>query len=313
MVKVFVKQLAVSVVLMVLVSFFVFILIDVAPGDAAEQLAGETATPERIEEVREELGLNDPLPVRYARWVGDAVTGDLGESLTTGESVRKAIVRALPPTISLMVVTFAMSLTGALILGTLAALRPGSRLDRTTSVIAALGVAVPGFWIAMVLASEFAVKRSWFPAIGYSSPGDGLWEWLKHLVIPAIALSTLIGAELMRQLRGSLQDALRTDYVLAARAKGIRANKLVFKHAMKNAAVPVITVAGVRFAQLLGGTVILEQIFNLQGLGQATIRAVLARDIPMVLGVTVFSTLVVVVTNLVIEMIHPYFNPKVRS
>jgi peptide/nickel transport system permease protein len=313
MIKTFVERLGLSVVLLLVVSALVFVLIDLAPGDAAVTLAGENATQERIEEVRGELGLDAPLPVRYAEWVGHAITGDLGKSLSTGESVTSIVIRALPPTLSLVILTMVISIVVAVLGGTLAALKPRSIYDRGTTVIAALGVAVPGFWLALVLASEFAVQRPWLPAIGYTPFGDDPLQWTRHLILPALALATVVAAELMRQLRGTLQDALRTDYVMAARAKGVRTGKLVFKHAMKNAAVPVITVLGVRFATLLGGTVILESIFNLQGLGQATLRAVLARDIPVVLGVTVFVTLVVLVTNIAIEMLHPYFNPKVKT
>ncbi|HVW42001.1 MAG TPA: ABC transporter permease [Amycolatopsis sp.] len=313
MLKTLATRIGLSAVLLVLVSFLVFLLIDLAPGDAAVSLAGDNASPERIQEVREQLGLDRALPVRYVDWLAGAVHGNLGTSLSTGEPVSSVLLRTIPPTLSVVVVAVVIAVVVAMAGGTLAALKPGSLFDRLMTILASLGVAVPGFWIALVLASEFAVQRHWLPAIGYTPLADGFGPWLQHVILPSLALAALVAAELMRQLRGTLQDALRSDYVLTARAKGLRANKLVFKHALKNAAVPVITVLGVRFATVLGGTVILEAIFNLQGIGQAMLQAVLARDIPTVLGVTVFVTVVVLLTNIAIEVLHPYFNPKVRK
>jgi peptide/nickel transport system permease protein len=306
------RRLAWAVPTLVLVTFGVFALIDVAPGDAAQSLAGENASVEEIAEVRERLGLDEPLVVRYVDWLGDAVRGDLDRSLFSDEPVQDMILRALPNTISLAVVALALSTLIATVAGTWAAVRPGGIVDRLVSVGASVGIAVPTFLLGVVLVSQLAVRRSVFPALGYVGLTEDPWQWLVHLILPAIALCGVTTGELARQLRGALRDVLEQDYVLAAHAKGLPMLYVLRHHAMRNAAIPVVTVLGLRCSQLLGGTVIVEQIFLLRGIGSTLVTAVLNRDIPVVVGVAVVTTVIVTVINLLVDVSYTYLNPKLR-
>lgn len=312
MLKRIATRLAWAVPTLLVVTFGVFALIDLAPGDAAQSLAGDNATAEQIVEVRERLGLDDPLPVRYAHWLGDAVRGDLGNSLFSDEPVTDMIARALPNTLSLAVVALTISTLVAVVAGSLAAVRPGGIVDRLVSVAASVGIAVPTFLLGVVLVSQLAVKRDIFPAVGYVGLTENPWQWLVHLVLPAIALCGVTTGELARQLRGALRDVLGQDYVLAAHAKGMSPMYVLRHHALRNAAIPVVTVLGLRCSQLLGGTVIVEQIFLLRGIGSTLVTAVLNRDIPVVVGVAVVTTLIVTIINLAVDVSYTFLNPKLR-
>jgi peptide/nickel transport system permease protein len=195
----------------------------------------------------------------------------------------------------------------------LAALRPGGIVDRLIVAGTSVAVAIPGFFLGLVLVSWFAVGLGWFPAVGYVPITESPAEWLHHIILPAVALSTVSVAEVTRQLRGSLTDVLQSEYIIAARARGVRTRKLVLKHALKNAALPVITILGVRVSQLIGGTVVIETVFNIQGLGRTLVNAALGADIDVVLGVTVVAALVVLVTNLIIDLVQPLLNPRLRT
>lgn len=294
------------------VSFAVFAFIDLAPGDAARSLAGQDASEEQVAAVRQRLGLDEPLLVRYGEWASGAVTGDLSESLLTSRPVTDMLWEALPRTISLTFVALVFSTVVGFTLGAVAALRPGGAFDRLVSVIAALGIAVPGFFLALILVSELAIKRSTFPALGYVPFTESPWEWLRHLILPAVALSTVAVGEFARHVRTALRGVLTQDYILVAHAKGSSRAQILFKHALRNAAIPLMTLLGVRFAQLLGGAVIIEQIFLLRGMGSVLITAVQARDIPVVLGVVAITTLLVVAVNLLVDLSYGYLNPKLR-
>ena len=251
--------------------------------------------------------------VQFYDWFQDAVRGDLGESLVSGEPVTDILKRTVPPTLSMIVVAMFIAIGIALVFGSAAALRPQGVFDRSVTVLASLGVAIPGFFVALILVMWFAVERPWFPAVGYVPLLEDPLEWLHHIILPAIALATVSIAEITRQLRGSLVDVLDTDYVLAARGRGIPTKTLVYRHSLKNAAVPVMTVLGVRLSQMIAGTVIIETVFNISGIGSTVVRAAINGDIPVVLGVTMLTTIFVIVTNLAIDLIHPLLNPKVRT
>ena len=289
-----------------------FVLIDLAPGDAAVTLAGDNPTPERLAEIREELNLDDPLVVRYGRWLGDAVTGDLGTSLQTREPVLERIVDTAGVTLSLVLVAVVLSTIVAVVLGVIAAVRDGGIVDRAITGLAAIAIAAPPFWIGMLLILWFAINRTWLPALGYESFREGWWEWLKHLLLPAIALGALPGAELAMQLKASLTEELGRDYVLTARARGITGRAVVLKHGMKNALIPVVTVYGFRLAQLIGGTVTIEALFFFDGIGTLALRSTLQRDLPILLGLVVVLTIVVILLNLVVDASYSYFNPRTR-
>lgn len=302
-----------AVVVVVGTSLAVFALISFAPGDAAASLAGEMATTDQIERIRRELGLDDPLPAQFGRWAGDAIRGDLGSSLATGESVGKMLTRSVPVTLSIVLLALLTALAVGTLLAVVSALRPRGIVDRMVTVGTTLAVAVPSFWLGLLLVSVFAVRTRWLPATGYSPLADGFAAWLEHVILPAAALSTVLTAEIARQLRTSLQEALNSPYVLAARAQGAGTVEVVIRECLRNSMSPVVAVLGVRLSQLIAGTVVIEQVFNLQGLGSMTVRAVLGRDIPVVLGMTVFTAIVVLVLNVVVEILHPILNPRLRT
>jgi peptide/nickel transport system permease protein len=307
------RRLLSAIPILLIVSFLVFVLVDLAPGDPAVTLAGEFPTPDRIAAIRRDLHLNDPLLVRYGRWLGGAVHGDLGTSLQTGKPVTSMIAPRFTVTLSLVAVALAFSIVVALVLGIVASLRPGHLLDRAITVLSSLGLATPPFWIGIVLVVAFAVNRSWLPAIGYKPLSAGPWQWFEHLILPGIALSLFLASELTLQLRNSLTEVLHRDFILAGEARGLSRSSIVLKHGMKNAGAAVVTVLGFRLAALLAGTVTIETVFVLPGLGVLAVNSVLGRDVPVLLGLVVLSAALVIVINLLVDISYGYFNPKVRA
>jgi len=308
-----VKRLLALIPLLLVVSFMVFSLLLLTPGDPAVTLAGDNPTPEQIAEIRNQLGLDDPLVVQYGRWVSDAARGDLGTSLYSSVSVTDAITSRLPVTLSITAAAILFSILIAVPLGLLAARRPGGLVDRLSTGVATVGIALPSFWVGMVLIIVFALRFGWFPPVGYVHFGDDPVGWAHHIVLPAIALGAAGAAETTRQLRGAMLDVLDSDYVRTARSKGMRARTVLYKHALKNAGSPVLTVLGLQVTFLLGGSVIIEQMFAIPGLGSLAITAVLARDIPMIQGIVLVAVVVSVGVNLLVDLAYAWLNPKVRA
>ncbi|MCC5576344.1 ABC transporter permease [Microtetraspora sp. AC03309] len=307
------KRLLAAIPLLLVVPLLVFLLIDLAPGDPAVVLAGEDPTPDRIAAIRGELGLSDPVVERYLRWVGAVLHGDLGQSLMSDQSVMDMIVRRMGTTMSLVLFAMVMAVVLGTLMAILASLRPGGVVDRLVNWLASIAIAIPAFWFGLVLASLFAVTFQVFPAFGFVPLSEGLWPWMSHLVLPGIALGLLPAAEVTLQLRSALGQELKSDYILNAQAKGLSRSAVLFKHALKNACVPVVTVLGFRVAEVLAGSVTIEIIYNMPGLGSLAVDSVLSRDIPVLLGFVLFSTSVVVVVNLLVDISYGYFNPKVRA
>lgn len=308
-----VRRLLALIPLLLVVSFMVYLLLLLTPGDPAITLAGDNPTPEQIAEVRSQLGLDDPLIVQYGRWAADALRGDLGTSLYSSASVTDAILSRLPVTLSMTGAAVLFSLIVAVPMGLLAARRPGGVIDRLSTGVATVGIALPSFWVGMVLIILFALRLGWFPPVGYVNFGDDPLGWARHMVLPAIALGTAAAAETTRQLRGAMLDVLDSDYVRTARSKGMRGRTVLYKHALKNAGSPVLTVIGLQVTFLLGGSVIIEQMFAIPGLGSLAVTAVLARDIPMIQGVVLVAVVVSVGVNLLVDLAYAWLNPKVRA
>ena len=307
------RRLLGAVPLLLVVSFVVFLLVGLAPGDPAARIAGDNSTPERIEEIRRALNLNAPLLERYAYWLGDAARGDLGRSLATSEPVIDVMARRVPVTLSLTLVALAMSIVLGMLGGIAAAVWRNGPADRIVTVLASLGLALPSFWVALILVVPLAIDRNWFPALGYQPLSAGVWQWLRSLTLPAVTLALLPSAEMALQVRAALIETLEKDYIVAARARGLSAASITLKHALKNAAIPVVTVLGFRIAQLLGGSVIIESVFALNGLGTLAITAALASDMPVLLGLTMVTTLAVVLVNFLVDASYLYFNPRGRQ
>jgi peptide/nickel transport system permease protein len=289
------------------------LLLELMPGDPAEIMAGDNATPEAIEVIRQDLRLDDPLWERFSRYVGGVVTGDLGRSPGSDIPVWDRISEALPVTLSLGGVALVLAVVVAIPAGTWAALRRGRLADRGVAAAAAVMQAVPPFVIGLGLVIVLAVERAWFPANGFVPLGEDPWEWFRHLILPATALALSAAAELARQTRGAVVDILEQDYVRAVRAKGMRERWVIGKHVAKNAATPVVTVLGLQVGRILGGAVVVELIFGMHGFGALALNAVVTRDVVLIQGVVLVSAVAVLLANLAVDVAYAYLNPKARA
>lgn len=307
------RRLAVTIPLMFVVSFLIYSLIVLVPGDPAVALAGQNPTAEQIAAVRAELGLDDPFLVQYGRWLTDAFQGDLGVSLFSSEPVISAILARLPATLSLAFLSLSLAAVLGVATGAVAGLRPGTWIDKVATVTASVGVAVPYFWVGMILVLVLAIDNPLLPAVGYAPMTSGFWPWLSHMMIPATALSIAPAAVIARQTRASVATVMTEDYVRTADAKGLPRHVVVGKHALKNASVPVVTVFGIEANRLIGGTVVIEQLFAIPGVGQLAYQAVFARDFPLVQGVLLTTAAMVLLVNLFVDVSYGYFNPRIRQ
>ena len=298
------------------------------PAKAAQTRAGgiNASSVEVIERVQEELGLNDPILVRYGRWLGDAARLDLGESLvrtesvqldsgetvTRGRSVKHEIAVALPRTVSIALVGLVFGLAVGASVGLIGGLRPGSIWDRLSVMFATMGIAMPSYWLIMLLIIYFSINQGWLPATGYVPRSEGWWMWLSHVLLPGIAVGTGVAAITARQLRASLMDVMGSAYIRTAWAKGSSRRKVVTGHALKNAISAPLTTFGTMFAHMLGGTVVIESLIGIQGIGLLTVNAVRANDIIMLQGIVLFFVVVTVAVNLVVDLVYLYANPRIR-
>ena len=303
------RRLLTLPLLLVGISLVSFMLLNFAPGDAAEitllrQNGGISPSAQDVVSMRQELGLDAPLPVRYVRWVADALRGDLGESYRSGSSIAGEIARRLPATLLLASVSMAMAVAVGLPLGVLAALKPGSWLDTASRLLALVGAAVPSYVMALLLMLLFAVELGWLPAIGYGSP--------KNLILPAVALSFGVMAQLMRLTRATMLEALNQDYIRTARAKGLAERVVTWRHALRNALLPLITVMGTSVGHLLGGAVIVEIIFGWPGIGQFVIVGISQRDYPVVQGFVLYLAVIFLLVNLAIDVLYRWLDPRLN-
>jgi peptide/nickel transport system permease protein len=290
-----------------------FLLVYLTPGDPAIALAGEFATPERIAQIRERLGLNDPFIVQFWSWASGVLTGDLGTSLFNTTPVWELVVNRMPVTLSLTLLAVLLSVVIGVPLGLIAGMRKNSLADRVLTILASLGIATPHFWIGTMLVLFLALQLRLLPATGYVPFTQDPWQWFLHMLLPAVALGAGTVAEIARQTRSGTIQVLERDHIRTARAVGLRTRAIVGKHVIKNAAIPVVTVLGVQVAHLLGGAVVVEQVFALPGLGQLLITSVLQRDIPVIQGVVLMTAVIVVLVSLLVDLSYSYLNPKVRQ
>lgn len=302
-----------TVGVLLLVTVCVFGLTALLPGDPAVALAGDDASPELVESIRTELGLDKPLYAQYISWLAGLVQGDLGTSLYSSEAVTQAILNRLPVTLSLTAVAIVIAVVIGVSGGILAARRPGGLIDRGTTVFATLGITVPNFWLAMMFVILFSLILGWLPAVGYTPLSSGFLPWLSSVILPAVALGAAGAAEVLRQTRSSMIDVLSQDYIRTAKAQGISGWAVFWERALKNASVPIVTVIGFQFALLLGGAVIIEKIFSLPGIGSLVIDAVLRKDLPIIQGVVLVNALVVLIINVLTDVAYTVLNPKVRA
>ena len=307
------RRVAAMVPLLVLITLGVYALVLLIPGDPARTLAGGLhAQPSEIARVRHQLHLDEPFFAQYWRWVTHAVRGDLGVSLFEHESVASAISSRFPLTLSLALGGLVVSILIGLPVGVLAGTRPGTVADRSATVASSAGIAVPDFWLAILLAVVFAVKLHLLPDLGYVGLTKSPWGWFEHLLLPWVALGVAGGATLARQVRGELIDVLDQDYIRTARSVGVPERQVIGRLALKNALTPAMTIIGIQFAYLLGGTVIIEQIFSIPGLGSLMLQAIDTKDLPVIQGVVLLTAVIFVVVNLLVDIGYGLLNPKVR-
>jgi peptide/nickel transport system permease protein len=297
---------------MAIVALFVFSLLYIAPGDPAVVIAGDQASPEDIEKIRKGLGLDRPFLVRFGEWSWNILQADLGTSMFTGLPVTKLIAQRLEPTLSLMVVTLILSVIIAVPMGVVAAWKAGTWIDRSLMAFAVFGFSVPVFVVGYLLAYVFALELDWFPVQGYTPLSAGFGPWIENLVLPAIALGCVYIALIARITRASMLEVLQQDYIRTARSKGLGQGGILFVHALKNAAVPIVTVIGIGIALLIGGAVVTESVFAIPGLGRLTVDAILRRDYPVIQGIVLLFSFVYVLVNLVVDVLYTLLDPRIR-
>ena len=311
--KYILKRLLSMIPAVFVVSVVIFLIIHLTPGDPAAVMLGDQADPEAIAALREALGLNDPLPVQYLRWLGGVLRGDLGQSLYSDESMVSMLLSHLGPTLSLTVFALAISLIVAVPLGILAARKRGTLADNAISVFSMIGISMPSFLLGLLLMLVFAVTLRWLPAAGYKTLAeDGMAEHLRYLVMPAIALGFMEAGLILRMTRSSMLEVLGSDYIRMAKAKGEKSLAITCKHALKNALIPIVTTVGQTFMGLLSGATVVESIFNIPGIGKMTITAVQQRDYEVVQAVVLFLSMINIVVCLVIDLIYAAIDPRVR-
>jgi peptide/nickel transport system permease protein len=290
----------------------IFSIIHLTPGDPARAMLGPDAPADQVEALRDRLGLNQPLVAQYVAWLGGVLKGDLGESLFLRKSVLQAIADNAMPTLQLALLATIVALALSIPLGTLAARHRGRLIDRLVSVFSLIGLSVPSFVLGLVLVLVFAVGLRAVPVAGYSDPLQDPAEGLRTLALPAIALGTIVSAQLMRTTRASVLDVLGAEYIDSARSRGVSEARLLFAHTLKNAGLPVLTLVGLTFGTLVTGAAVTETIFNIPGLGSLLVQAISRRDYAVIQGVVLFVTIVYLVINLVIDLLYGAIDPRIR-
>jgi peptide/nickel transport system permease protein len=307
-----VRRVLATIPVMGVVALFVFSLLYFSPGDPAAVIAGDLATVEDIEKVRRTLGLDQPYLVRFGTWLWAILHGDLGTSIFSGIPVTTLIGQRLEATISLSIVTLIFSVAVAVPLGVLAAWKAGGWIDRAVMVFAVFGFSVPVFVLGYLLIFTFAIEFDWLPVQGFVSIREGFWPFLRQMILPSAALGTIYIALIARMTRAAMLDVLAQDYIRTANAKGLRTDKVLLGHALKNAAVPIVTVVGIGVALLIGGVVVTESVFAIPGLGRMTVDAILRRDYPIIQGVILMFSFVYVLINLLVDLSYTLFDPRIR-
>ena len=302
-----------TVPVMMVVALFVFILLRLAPGDPAAVIAGDYATAEDVERIRAQLGLADPMLVQFFRWLGGLLQGDLGTSIFSNKPVTVLIAQRLEPTLLLTVTTILFSVLVAVPLGTIAAYRSGSFIDRLVMLFSVGGFSVPVFVLGYILIYTFSMTAKILPVQGYKSPfEDGIGLFFVHITLPTVTLSVIFIALIARMTRASVMEVLEEDYIRTARAKGQSEYRILLGHALRNAAVPIVTVIGIGIALLIGGVVVTESVYNIPGLGRLVLDAVLARDYPIIQGLMLFFSFVYIFINLIIDLCYTFLDPRIR-
>lgn len=312
MLKYIIRRLLMTIPTFLIVAVVVFTLIHMVPGDPAAVMVGDLDDPTILAQVRRELGLEEPLPQQFAIWLGSVLRGELGQSLMTGEDVLDAMLRRFKVTAQIVMVSVVLAVLVAIPVGLLAAWRQNRTADVITMFLVILAVSVPSFWVGILLILVFGVELGWLPTIGYVSIGENLAEGVRYLILPVTALLLGEMASLARMMRSSTIEVLRLEYITHARAKGLSEGVVLWRHALPNAFAPVLTVLGLMLSSLLGGAVVIETVFTLPGLGRFLVDGIYARDYPVVQGTLLLVAAIYVLTNLIVDLLYPLFDPRVR-
>jgi peptide/nickel transport system permease protein len=307
-----VRRILATIPVMVVVAVFVFALLHLSPGDPAAIIAGDTATDADIAGIRAKLGLDQPIWIQFGTWVWGLLHGDLGISIFTNLPVIKLIQQRVEPTVALTLSTLLVSVAVAIPMGVLAAWRAGSWIDRVVMVFAVLGFSVPVFVLAYLLIYVFAIWLDLLPVQGYVSIAQGFWPFLSHIILPSLALGMIYAALIARITRASMLDVLAQDYIRTAQAKGLANQQVLIGHALKNAAVPIVTIIGIGVALLISGVVVTETVFAIPGLGRLTVEAILRRDYPIIQGIILIFSAAYVVVNLLVDLSYTLLDPRIR-
>ena len=307
-----IRRIIATIPVMAVVGIFVFLLLHLTPGDPAAIIAGDYASPEDIKRIRAKLGLDRPIYIQFGTWVWQLMQGDLGISIFSDLPVSHLIAQRIEPTLALSVATIIMAVLFAVPLGVLAAWRAGTLIDRLSMVIAVFGFSVPVFVIGYLLMYVFAIELKWFPVQGYVSYRDGVIPFLRSITLPGVALALLYSALIARITRASVLEVLTEDYIRTARAKGLASSVVLMRHALKNAAVPIVTIIGIGIALLIGGVVVTESVFNIPGLGRLTVDSILRRDYPIIQGIILLFAGVYVFINLLVDIAYTFLDPRIR-
>ena len=306
------RRILATIPVMLIVAVLVFVLLQVAPGDPADLLSNENTPEDQVEKIRARMGLDRPIPVQLFFWLRNLLQGDLGNSVFSNKPVTGLLAQRAIPTISLAVLIEIVAIGLGVPLGTIAAWKQGSLFDRAIMVFASLSFAVPGFFLGFIVIWLFALKFPILPAGGYVPPSEDLFTFFKHLILPSVAAGLIVMALITRMTRSSVLEVLREDYVRTARAKGLSENAVLIRHALKNAALPIITVIGLGLAGLLSGVVVIEQVFAIPGFGRLMVDGIVKRDYPIIQGAILVTAAIFVLVNLIIDASYALFDPKIR-
>jgi peptide/nickel transport system permease protein len=307
-----IKRILSLIPVLFVVSVAIFLIVHLTPGDPAAAILGIEASEQEIDALNEEMGLNLPIHQQYLNWVTGVLQGNFGDSYFMDEPVTESILSHLGPTVSLAILAEIVSLVLAIPIGILAAYRRGSFTDQSLMVISLLGMAIPSFLLGLLLMLTFGVYLKWLPIAGYDPLSEGLWNHIRYLILPAIALGTIQAALVARMTRSSMLEVLNKNFIKTARSKGVKERKVITKHALRNAFLPILTVIGQSFGTLVTGAVVVETIFNLPGLGQLIINSIERRDFAVIQGVVLFVTLIYVFINLLVDLLYGVIDPRVR-
>lgn len=307
------KRLAATIPVLLVVAVVIFSVLRLTPGDPAAIVAGDGATVQQIEQIRHHMGLDQPITVQFYRWIGDVIQGDFGTSLISGLPVKDMILDRMGPTIAITLYTVLYTILISVPVGMISAWRRGKAVDKAVTAASVLGFSVPVFITAYILIFIFSMVLGWLPVQGYKPLSAGVWEHAKHLILPIASLGTIYIALLTRFVRSSIIDTLGEDYIRTARAKGLNERSVLIRHALTNAAVPILTVIGLTITMLIGGVVVTESVFNIPGLGRLVVEAILAKDFTIIQALIVLFSVVDIVVNLVIDILYRVVDPRIDS